>query len=165
VGDVPELDRRPRGTGILVAPQTPGITAKALTHATAKWDWLAGEAGPGTHVLRLSYGRREDAGGSPDVVLDDESLLSAALADASQLLTVPVSRADVVDWDVVRWAGALPFAAVGHKQRVAHVREVCAAAEGLTVVGGWLAGNGLAAVVSDTRKQLSEAIKRGPAIV
>ncbi|MCR1161383.1 protoporphyrinogen oxidase [Paenarthrobacter sp. UW852] len=165
VVDVPELDRRPRGTGILVAPQTPGITAKALTHATAKWDWLAGEAGPGTHVLRLSYGRREDAGGSPDVVLDDESLLSAALADASQLLTVPVSRADVVDWDVVRWAGALPFAAVGHKQRVAHVREVCAAAEGLTVVGGWLAGNGLAAVVSDTRKQLSEAIRRGPAIV
>jgi len=79
------------------------------------------------------------------------------------LLTVPVSRADVVDWDVVRWAGALPFAAVGHKQRVAHVREVCAAAEGLTVVGGWLAGNGLAAVVADTRKQLGQAVKDGPA--
>src|SRR5205823_3478485 len=55
VVDVPELDRRPRGTGILVAPQTAGIEAKALTHATAKWDWLAGKAGPGTHVLRLSY--------------------------------------------------------------------------------------------------------------
>ncbi|WP_309073087.1 protoporphyrinogen oxidase [Paenarthrobacter sp.] len=155
VVDLPQLDGRPRGTGILVAPETPGIKAKALTHATAKWDWLADEAGPGTHVLRLSYGRREEAGGGGDVVLDDESLLAAALEDASTLLTVPISRADIVDWDVVRWAGALPFAAVGHKQRVAQVRQVCAAADGLSVVGGWLAGNGLAAVVADTRAQLA----------
>ncbi|MGR0159435.1 protoporphyrinogen oxidase [Paenarthrobacter nitroguajacolicus] len=154
VVDLPQLDGRPRGTGILVAPETPGIKAKALTHATAKWDWLADEAGPGTHVLRLSYGRREQAGGGADLVLDDDSLLAAALEDASALLTVPVTQADIVDWDVVRWAGALPFAAVGHKQRVAQVRQLCAAAEGLTVVGGWLAGNGLAAVVADTRAQL-----------
>ncbi|MBT2586019.1 protoporphyrinogen oxidase [Arthrobacter sp. ISL-95] len=155
VVDLPQLDGRPRGTGILVAPETPGVKAKALTHATAKWDWLADEAGPGTHVLRLSYGRREEAGGGADVVMDDESLLAAAVEDASVLLTVPVSRADIVDWDVVRWAGALPFAAVGHKQRVEQVRRVCAAADRLTVVGGWLAGNGLAAVVADTRAQLA----------
>ncbi|MCP2047466.1 UNVERIFIED_ORG: oxygen-dependent protoporphyrinogen oxidase [Paenarthrobacter nicotinovorans] len=163
VVDLPELDRRPRGTGILVAPQTPGIKAKALTHATAKWDWLAEEAGPGTHVLRLSYGRREEAGGGADLVLDDDSLLAAALEDASALLTVPVTSADVVDWDVVRWAGALPFAAVGHKQRVAQVREACAAADGLVVVGGWLAGNGLAAVVADTRRQLAQGSPDEPA--
>ena len=163
VVDLPELDRRPRGTGILVAPQTPGIKAKALTHATAKWDWLAEEAGPGTHVLRLSYGRREETGGGADLVLDDDSLLAAALEDASALLTVPVTSADVVDWDVVRWAGALPFAAVGHKQRVAQVREACAAADGLVVVGGWLAGNGLAAVVADTRRQLAQGSADEPA--
>jgi oxygen-dependent protoporphyrinogen oxidase len=162
VVDLPELDRRPRGTGILVAPQTPGIKAKALTHATAKWDWLAEEAGPGTHVLRLSYGRREEAGGGADLVLDDDALLAAALQDASMLLTVPVSRADIVDWDVVRWSGALPFAAVGHKQRVAQVRKVCAEADGLTVVGGWLAGNGLAAVVADTRVQLASGSAQKP---
>ncbi|UVJ41636.1 protoporphyrinogen oxidase [Arthrobacter sp. CJ23] len=155
VVDLPELDGRPRGTGILVAPQTPGITAKALTHATAKWDWLAEEAGPGTHVLRLSYGRREDGPAKILDVLDDEALFEAALHDASTLLTVPVTRDDVVDWDVVRWAGALPFAAVGHKQRVAEVRRICAGTDGLAVVGGWLAGNGLAAVVADTRAQLA----------
>jgi oxygen-dependent protoporphyrinogen oxidase len=164
VVDLPQLDGRPRGTGILVAPETPGIKAKALTHATAKWDWLADEAGPGTHVLRLSYGRREEAGGGADLVLDDESLLAAALEDASALLTVRVSRSDIVDWDVVRWAGALPFAAVGHKQRVAQVRKVCAAADGLTMVGGWLAGNGLAAVVADTRAQLAAVSANGPSI-
>ncbi|MDQ0030277.1 protoporphyrinogen oxidase [Arthrobacter bambusae] len=160
VVDVPELDRRPRGTGILVAPQTEGIEAKALTHATAKWDWLAEEAGPGTHVLRLSYGRgegvdaRESAAARSVAVQDDDALFEAALRDASTLLTVPIVREDVLDWDVVRWAGALPFAAVGHKQRVAEVRRICAEAEGLSVVGGWLAGNGLAAVVADTSAQI-----------
>lgn len=159
VVDLPELDRRPRGTGILVAPQTPGIQAKALTHATAKWDWLAAAAGPGTHVLRLSYGRlvasrtatRE--GGASAPALDNE-LLAAALHDASALLDVPVQGTDVVGWDVVSWQGALPFAAVGHKARVAEVRKLCAAETGLGIVGGWVAGNGLAAVVADTRKEI-----------
>lgn len=166
VVDLPELDRRPRGTGILVAPQTPGIQAKALTHATAKWDWLAAAAGPGTHVVRLSYGRgetlREDArgvaaglpGGTGSGASDNE-LLDAALRDASALLTVPVTADDVLDWDVVSWGGALPFAAVGHRQRVAEVRRICAGTGGLAMVGGWLAGNGLAAVVADTRTQVA----------
>ena len=59
VVDQPRLDGAPRGTGVLVAPQSPGISAKALTHATAKWAWLAERTAPGTHVLRLSYGRAE----------------------------------------------------------------------------------------------------------
>ncbi|MET3204463.1 MULTISPECIES: FAD-dependent oxidoreductase [unclassified Arthrobacter] len=154
VVDLPELDRRPRGTGILVAPQTPGIRAKALTHATAKWDWLAAAAGPGTHVLRLSYGRleaSEHSTGAPAIAPD---FLAAALHDASALLDVPVQETDVVGWDVVRWQGALPFAAVGHKARVAEVRKLCAAEAGLGIVGGWVAGNGLAAVVADTRKEI-----------
>lgn len=166
VVDLPELDSRPRGTGILVAPQTPGIQAKALTHATAKWDWVAAAAGPGTHVVRLSYGRGEtrqrDAGYMAERLpagtgagANDSDLLDAALRDASALLTVPVTADDVLDWDVVSWGGALPFAAVGHRQRVAEVRRICSGTGGLAVVGGWLAGNGLAAVVADTRKQMA----------
>jgi oxygen-dependent protoporphyrinogen oxidase len=165
VVDLPELDRRPRGTGILVAPQTPGVQAKALTHATAKWDWLAAAAGPGTHVLRLSYGRMEGARSeespaagsttSDSTTETDSDLLAAALRDASTLLEVPVQEDDVVGWDVVRWQGALPFAAVGHKARVAEIRRLCAAETGLGIVGGWVAGNGLAAVVFDTRKEIA----------
>lgn len=159
VVDLPELDRRPRGTGILVAPRTPGIQAKALTHATAKWDWLAAAAGPGTHVLRLSYGRVDGtatgaAESGSDEPAGDSDLLAAALRDASALLDVLVQGTDVVGWDVVRWQGALPFAAVGHKARVAEVRKLCAAEAGLGIVGGWVAGNGLAAVVADTRKEI-----------
>jgi oxygen-dependent protoporphyrinogen oxidase len=152
--DNPDLDRRPRGTGVLVAPQTPGIEAKALTHATAKWDWLAAAAGPGRHVLRLSYGRMDGAGAQPGGPDADDDLLAASLRDAAALLGSGISRESVVDWDVVRWRGSLPFAAVGHRARVTAIRESCAAAGDLAVVGGWVAGNGLAAVVSDTREQI-----------
>jgi oxygen-dependent protoporphyrinogen oxidase len=156
--DNPGLDSRPRGTGVLVAPQTPGIEAKALTHATGKWDWLADAAGPGRHVLRLSYGRAHAAGedsAGPDT---DNSLLAASLRDAAALLGVSITRESLVDWDVVRWRGSLPFAAVGHRARVTAIREACTAPGGLALVGGWVAGNGLAAVVSDTRAQIRNLI-------
>lgn len=167
VVDLPALDAAPRGTGVLVAPQSPGVQAKALTHATAKWAWLAEQAGPGRHVLRLSYGRsaapgavtpgalpEPRGGGLAAAPRSDDELFRAALADVSALLAVPVGAGDVADWDVVRWAGALPFASLGHRQRVAAVRSVCAADGTLAVVGGWLSGNGLAAIVADTPQQV-----------
>jgi oxygen-dependent protoporphyrinogen oxidase len=155
VVDQPGLDSAPRGTGVLVAPQSPGIAAKALTHATAKWAWLAEQAAPGTHVLRLSYGRGTQAAAGPAAVpRSDAELFEAALQDATALLGVPVRAADVRDWDVVRWSGALPFASLGHRRRVAEVRRICAANGSLAVVGGWLSGNGLAAIVADTPKVL-----------
>ena len=154
--DKPDLDRRPRGTGILVAPQTPGIQAKALTHATGKWDWLAAAAGPGRHVVRLSYGRVDGASAQPAGPQADEELFAAAVRDASALLSVRIAGEDVQGWDVVRWRGALPFAAVGHRARAAEIRRACTAAGGLSVVGGWVAGNGLAAVVADTREQIGQ---------
>ena len=78
VVEAPELDPAPRGTGVLVAGGAPGIRARALTHSTAKWEWLR-ERAAGRHVLCLSY--------------DDEpaDLEATARADASALLgaTIP----------------------------------------------------------------------------
>ncbi|MGO4492614.1 protoporphyrinogen oxidase [Arthrobacter sp. 2YAF22_2] len=158
--DSPDLDTAPRGTGVLVSPQSPGIRAKALTHATAKWAWLAERTPPGRHVLRLSYGRGDGspAGGAGRARREpgtDEELFDAALEDAATLLAVPLSRSAVVGWDVVRWSGALPFASLGHKRRVDQVRRLCAAEGSLAVVGGWLSGNGLAAIVADTPSQVA----------
>ncbi|MGG5171145.1 protoporphyrinogen/coproporphyrinogen oxidase [Pseudarthrobacter sp. J1738] len=182
----PKLDARPRGTGILVAPQraaTPGeaartetagtsnIRAKALTHVTGKWEWTAQEAaaavGPGTHVLRLSYGRQAEANSDAAATVSsvtnhsDEELLEIALADATALLGVPLVEADVEAWDVVTWQGALPFAAVGHKNRVAQVRQLARGQSGLSVIGAWLAGTGLAAVVADARAAVRGVIEQG----
>ena len=160
--DRPALDAAPRGTGVLVAPQGPGVRAKALTHATAKWAWLSERTQPGRHVLRLSYGRGEhlpkNGAATAPGPGSDEDLFEAALEDASALLGVPLSQTDVVGWDVVRWSGALPFAALGHKRRVDEVRKLCAAEGNLAVVGGWLSGNGLAAIVADTPKQVASLL-------
>ena len=164
--DLPELDAMPRGTGVLVAREVEGVDAKALTHATAKWQWLADSTGPGTHVLRLSYGRAlspEDSAAEPaHVDRADEDLFRQALADASGLLQVSIGTGDVVGWDVVRWVGALPSATVGHKDRVAAVRAAVAEVHGLEAVGAWLAGTGLSAVTTDTRtriRALADALK------
>lgn len=160
--DVPELDSMPRGTGVLVAPGVAGIKAKALTHATAKWGWLADSTGPGTHVLRLSYGRAgvkaADAVRLTPGTAKEEDLIPTALADASTLLGVELTDSDVLGADIVRWKGALPFAAVGHQAKMAQVHALANEVPGLVLTGGWMSGNGLAAVVSGTRRQIRAVI-------
>ncbi|MEC5197968.1 oxygen-dependent protoporphyrinogen oxidase [Arthrobacter sp. PL16] len=164
--DVPELDARPRGTGVLVARGVEGVAAKALTHSTAKWAWLRDQAGPGSHVLRLSFGRVGDTPADVGLASDDDVLYQHALADASSLLGVPIGAADVLDWDVVRWAGALPHASVGHRERVARIRALVAEeSRTLGITGGWLAGTGLVAVIDDARaraKALASALADAP---
>jgi len=161
VVDLPELDAMPRGTGLLVAPSVQNVKAKALTHATAKWPWLADEAGPGSHVLRLSYGRAVGQQGTEDFTgWNDDELYRQALADASALMGVAVGDDDVVGWKVVRWIGALTSATVGHRDRVAAVRRELAAHPGVDVTGAWLAGTGLVAVVGDARRRARELAAR-----
>lgn len=92
VVDGRELDSAPRGTGVLVAAGA-ATAARALTHATAKWPWLAERAG-GRHVLRLSY----------DDLPDDA--VEQASRDATTLLGVPIGRVD--DSAVVGWERAAP---------------------------------------------------------
>ncbi len=153
VVDKPELDDAPRGTGLLVAPTVEDVGAKALTHATAKWQWLGDDSGPGSHVLRLSYGRLNDVA-SALANADDKTLRNAALQDASVLLGLEITAGDVLGFDVVRYSGALPFATTGHAKRVARIRSLADTHPGLDIVGAWLAGTGLAAVIADTRKRL-----------
>ena len=143
--DAPGLDAHPRGTGILVSRWATGVTAKALTHATAKWAWLAETAGPGRHVLRLSYGR---GGGN----LPGTGLVQTAIADAATLTGVPLTAGALVDSDVVRWSSALPRPQAGHRVAMDAVRAEVARIGGLHLTGSVVAGTGLAAVVADARK-------------
>ena len=72
--DAPELDAAPRGTGALVVAGAAGITARALTHSSAKWPSIAAALPAGRHILRLSY----------DVCPDDAA--SVAMADLAAIL-------------------------------------------------------------------------------
>ncbi|RIJ77101.1 FAD-dependent oxidoreductase [Nakamurella silvestris] len=148
VVDRPALDEAPRGTGILVSAHAPGVTAKALTHATAKWDWLAREAGPGRHVLRLSYGR---GAVSAQALPAANALIDLALADATELLGVDLDRRHLVGSAVVTWTDAQPPAAPGRAAAVAAITAAAATLPGLQLAGAWIAGTGLAAVVGQAR--------------
>lgn len=145
----------PRGTGALVAQGTPGIRAKALTHATAKWPWLRSAAG-GHEVVRLSYGADAAAGsGEPaTVALDDAAATELALADASAIMGValpaPVASARV------RWQTGQPSSLLGAKARREALRAAAASHPGLVLVGAAVAGTGLAQVVPDARKAALE---------
>ena len=147
VVDDHRLDTAPRGTGVLVSAQATGVTAKALTHATAKWPWLAELAGPGRHVLRLSYGRGDR---SNPALPGPRELPGLALADASELLGLALSPSSVVDAAVVQWSSALPAPRPGHAAAVRELRAALGPAS-VSVVGAAVVGSGLAGVVTDAR--------------
>lgn len=143
------LDARPRGTGVLAVPGT--RAAKALTHSTAKWEWLAQQAGPGRHVVRVSFGAQGEEPAT--TTLDDESATDLALSEASALLGVPLSRAALRAAHRERYAQAQPAATIGRAEQTAAARAAIRAVPGLAAVGAWLSGTGLAQVVPDARAE------------
>ncbi|WEO77585.1 protoporphyrinogen oxidase [Cryobacterium sp. SO2] len=145
--DAPALDAHPRGTGVLVAVDTPGVTAKALTHATAKWAWLDALTPPGRHVLRLSFGR---AGAPvPTLGLSDDELRDLALHDAAAILGIDLAAHQVRGFARTLWSDGLSPATIGAPDRIRRVREAIEQTPGLSVTGGWLSGTGLASVIPD----------------
>jgi oxygen-dependent protoporphyrinogen oxidase len=142
VVDEPRLDAAPRGTGVLVAEGAPGIRARALTHATAKWQWLA-ERAEGRHVLRLSYDGDAD---SVDGV--DGDLAELARRDASALLGVEIAAASVVDFARAEWY---------RPKRMTHTPD------GILAIGETIAGTGLAAIVGQAEAAAAKFLRDGAA--
>ena len=95
--DAPALDSAPRGTGVLAID---GVSrAKALTHSTAKWPWLAAAA-KGRHVVRLSYSVEDPR----------EDFEVGALDDAARLLGVELHPEQLRAVTTAYWADAAPSA-------------------------------------------------------
>ena len=150
------LTTAPVGTGVLVA-DVPGndVRAKAMTHSSAKWAWVAEAAGTGRHVVRLSYGRA----GRPaeSLALGDTELRVQAIEDASRLLNIPIAESAVTAFARTPWTNALPYATVGQRERIQRVRTEVDGVEGLEVTGSWLTGTGLASVIPDARRTAERA--------
>ncbi len=127
-------------SGVLV-PAVEGRLVKAMTFSSRKWEWVH-EAAGGAEVLRLSVGR---AGQERSLQRSDDDLVSAALADASELLGVPlVPRAA----QVTRWGGGLPQFDVGHLDLVADVGAQVAGVRRLETAGAVWSGVGVPACVA-----------------
>ncbi|WP_324652307.1 protoporphyrinogen/coproporphyrinogen oxidase [Georgenia sp. H159] len=138
--DAPELDGAPRGSGIIAADGVPG--AKALTHVTAKWRWAQRAAGPGRHVVRLSYGRPGDEPPHPGK--------AEAVGDAARLLGTDLRPDQLRDAVVVRHDGALAPADPDVRDAVLALAEVMGE-QGLHLAGALVAGTGLPAIVTRSR--------------
>lgn len=146
--DAPALDAAPRGTGVLTVPGS--HTAKALTHATAKWSWLR-EAAGGKHVVRVSFGAQGEPAAT--AVLDDEEAARLALREAADMLGVPLAESMLVDSHRARFTQAQPASLIGAADRRRAVRAAVQKADGLAVVGAWLSGTGLAQVIPDAKAE------------
>jgi oxygen-dependent protoporphyrinogen oxidase len=143
--DAPELDAAPRGTGVLTVPGS--FRAKALTHATAKWGWVAEAAGPGRHVVRVSFGAQGDAPATDGLSADEAAEL--AREQASALLGVPLPADRVRGFALERFSQSQPAATIGRRDDARGARAAIEAVPGLGAAGAWLSGTGLAQVVPD----------------
>lgn len=158
--DCPALTAHPRGTGVLVASsQAPGggghtVQAKALTHASAKWEWLDAASGS-DEVLRLSYGPPAVASSSADPLtasMPDAQVRELARADAAELLGVPVQSLQIVDMRRQVWRMPAPPTRVGRAALLEQVHRALAGQQPgqlprVYACGTWIDGTGLATVV------------------
>ena len=139
----PELDGAPRGGGMLVAPGSTTVKAKALTHLSRKWPSLGASCPSHVHLVRVSYGRK----GEKAVPLSVEQ----ALTDASVLFGVKLTSDQLLDSAIIHWDGAL---APTTPRTRAWVQELHARLEkvpGLALTGAWASGSGIGALVPHAR--------------
>jgi len=149
VVDAPELDAAPRGAHVHAVPGT--LRATGLVHETARWEWLAREAGTGRHVLRVAFGAPGVAPAT--ATLSDAEAAALAVAEASALLGTHLGERALVGAHRDVFTLVPPASALGQRDRAATARAAVGRNHGIAAVGAWLSGSGLAAVVADARDE------------
>ena len=127
-------------SGVVVADGGGLVHARALTFSSAKWAWLAEQAGERA-VLRLTYDAVDAA--------DDERLRERVVADARLLTGGTWATADLRAADRTRWTLARSAVEPSMTEHREAMREALTEVADLEATGGWLAGTGLAWSVVD----------------
>jgi oxygen-dependent protoporphyrinogen oxidase len=151
VVDAPQVD----GSRGAVYPVAGTHRATGIVDATARWPWLSALAG-GARVLRVSFGTASAAAATAG--LDDAGAAALAAEEASALLDAPIGivRGAVRE----RFAPPTPASLRGHTDFVAATRGAISGVPGLSAVGGWLAGSGMARVVPDALDEAEHVRRR-----
>lgn len=145
-----------QGSGFLVPP-VEGYAVKAATYSSRKWTWVAKAAAgtkgtkrgqgkrPSRTVVRVSLGRYGD-----EQVLqrDDAELAALGAKDLHAITGLPAKPVSSL---VTRWGGALPQYTVGHRSRVAAIREGLIDTPGIVVCGAAYDGVGIAACIGSAQ--------------
>lgn len=151
-----EVPPNVQGSGFLVPP-VEGHAIKAATYSSRKWTWVA-KAGAGAKgskrgrgkrpsrtVVRVSLGRYGEA----EVLQRDNAELAALGArDLHAITGLPSTPVASL---VTRWGGALPQYTVGHRSRVAAIREGLIDTPGIAVCGAAYDGVGIAACIGSAQ--------------
>ncbi|HLP22790.1 MAG TPA: FAD-dependent oxidoreductase, partial [Microbacteriaceae bacterium] len=141
--DSEALDAVPLGSGALIAAGT-GLLAKAVTHVSAKWAWVAEQLPASRHIVRLSYGR--------DGIVPNGDLVELGVREFGILLGG--AELEVRDAVVTRWREGVSRRS---SETVAAVSRLAAAARerDIELCGAFQSGNGLTPLVSDHYRRVT----------
>ena len=141
----PEGGALPENSGILVAADQPGVTAKAFTLSSRKWPHVAKQ---GT-ILRASFGRFGD-----DAIAraPEDELVDHALDDLKTLTGFDGRAAGVEEIYTQRWFGGLPRYDHTHIETVRRAEQALADADRVAATGAWAGGVGVPAVIAHARR-------------
>lgn len=156
----PELNAAPRGTGILVGEPAGEVAAKAATHASAKWPWIAEALPAGEHIIRFSYPPLPDETLPRTAGLSSEALCERALRDLALLFDVGAAPESVRAMTRHTWHMPAPGARLGRSQEVAGLRVWAEDQPGLALAGTWIDGTGLANVVPGAERAVLRHLGR-----
>jgi protoporphyrinogen/coproporphyrinogen III oxidase len=146
-----ELDSFPVGTGVIVAKGV-GTAAKALTHLNAKWAWFNERMTAHEHIVRLSFD------GVAPLMAMSASDRTVVAAEVSALMGVAVAASDISAITVSQWANAVVPLATATRADL-EAAAVSAERSGITCVGSWVSGTGLAAVIPHARSAADRIIQ------
>lgn len=142
-----KLNSFPRGSGLLVSADA-AVGAKASTHSNAKWPWLDAQIrelwGPDLHLIRLSYGRKDDSANS----FSDRELELQAVRDLATLYGLKGKDFTILNTKVTRWPNALPPFSADYRKIVTELRAAVAKLP-VYLVGSWVAGSGIVATLNN----------------
>lgn len=149
--------RHLHGSGFLVPPAE-GRSVKGVTYSSLKWNWVGRQARShaedGLFILRASLGRA----GDPLVAeATDEHLIRLAADDLADMIGLP--RRPAIE-SVTRWPQGLPQYTVGHRTRVADIREWLLNTPGLAVCGAAYEGVGVAACIGSAQAAVSTVLQQ-----
>ncbi|CAM2892838.1 protoporphyrinogen oxidase [Corynebacterium propinquum] len=141
----PDGNALPENSGILVAADQPGVTAKAFTLSSRKWPHVAQQ---GT-IVRASFGRfGEDA----ITRAQEDELVDHALDDLAAITGFDGRAAGVEEIYTQRWFGGLPRYDHTHTETVRRAEAELADADRIAATGAWAGGVGVPAVIAHARK-------------
>lgn len=143
----------PDNSGILVATNEPGISAKAFTLASKKWPHLAKDGGA---LVRASFGRFGD-----DAITraEEDEIVDKALDDLLTITGFDGRAAGLSEIFVQRWFGGLPVYGPDHVETVAGIVADLDKVPGIDATGSWRDGVGVPNVVADARRAAAAILK------